>query len=61
MMNPGEAIEYVVVNDLIHLEEPNHSDKFSYKFRKILPDYKERRKWLKDNSPELVLSGEDVI
>lgn len=61
MMAPEEVIEYVVVHELVHLEEPNHSDGFWYKVHKILPDYKERRKWLKDNSPELVMSGEDLL
>jgi len=60
-MAPEEVIEYVVVHELLHLEEPNHSTKFWYRLREILPDYKQRRKWLKENSPELVFSGEDVL
>jgi len=50
-----------MVHESVHLEVPNHLDRFWFKVHKILLDYKERRKWLKDNSPELVLSGEDVI
>jgi len=61
LMAPEEVIEYVVVHELLHLEEPNHSTKFWYRLGQILPDYKERRKWLKENSPELVFSGEDLL
>lgn len=61
LMAPENVIEYVVVHELLHLEEPNHSTKFWYRLGGILPDYKERRKWLKENSPELVFSGEDVL
>jgi len=61
LMAPEEIIEYVVVHELVHLEEPNHTNKFWYKVREIMPDYKKRRKWLKENSPELVMSGEDVL
>jgi len=61
LMAPEKVIEYVVVHELVHLEESNHSTKFWYRVSEILPDYKERRKWLKENSPELVFSGEDLL
>jgi len=61
LLGPEDVLEYVVVHELIHLEEPNHSRKFWRRMEEILPDYRERRKWLKDNSPELVFSKEDVI
>ncbi len=44
---PMEAIEYVVVHELCHLKEMNHSKKFWSEVEKVLPDYKERRKLLK--------------
>ena len=44
---PMEAIEYVVVHELCHLKEMNHSKKFWYEVEKALPDYKERRKLLR--------------
>jgi len=49
VMAPIEIIDYVVVHELSHLREHNHSKKFWAQVGAILPDYKARRKWLKDN------------
>ena len=51
---PPEALDYVVVHELCHLKELNHSDRFWDKVGKILPDYKTRKKWLKDNGSNLI-------
>ena len=42
-----EAVEYVVVHELAHLKEMNHSKKFYKVIEEILPDYKERARLLK--------------
>ena len=47
MMYPDEAIDYVVVHELAHLLEMNHSPKFYKIVESVLPDYKERIKLLK--------------
>ena len=47
MMYPDEAIDYVVVHELAHLKEMNHSPAFYKIIAKVLPDYKERIKLLK--------------
>ena len=47
MLYPNEAIDYVVVHELAHLRELNHSQKFYKIVESVLPDYKERRKLLK--------------
>ncbi|MBR3806391.1 MAG: M48 family metallopeptidase [Clostridia bacterium] len=44
---PEEAIDYVVVHELSHLVEMNHSPRFYKVVESVLPDYKERRKLLK--------------
>ncbi len=49
VMMPLEIIDYVIVHELAHLREPNHSKAFWAVVEKILPDYKIRRKWLKEN------------
>jgi predicted metal-dependent hydrolase len=47
MLYPEEAIDYVVVHELAHLAEMNHSAKFYKIVESILPDYKKRQKMLK--------------
>lgn len=47
MLYPEPAREYVVVHELAHLKEMNHSQRFYAIIEKILPDYKERKKLLK--------------
>lgn len=44
---PQDAIEYVVVHELAHIKEHNHSKLFWAEVAKILPDWKEREALLK--------------
>lgn len=44
---PENILDYVVVHELCHLLEMNHSPRFWSQVEKILPDYRERRNWLK--------------
>jgi hypothetical protein len=46
---PPEIVDYVVVHELVHISQPDHSRKFWNKVREILPDYERRRKWLREN------------
>lgn len=43
---PDEAIDYVVVHELCHIIEHNHSKRFWKTVEKYLPDYRERKKLL---------------
>lgn len=47
MRYPIEAIDYVIVHELAHIKELNHSKRFWGIVESILPDYKERQKILK--------------
>ena len=47
MLYPSEAIDYVVVHELAHTFEHNHSKKFYDIIEKYLPDYKKREKLLR--------------
>ena len=47
MLTPPEIQDYVVVHELCHRLEMNHSPRFWNHVASILPDYRERRAWLK--------------
>lgn len=47
ILMPPQVLDYVVVHELAHRKEMNHSPAFWAEVEKILPDYRERRKWLK--------------
>ena len=49
MLTNDEIIDYVIVHELCHRLEMNHSAVFWKHVEQILPDYRERRKWLKEN------------
>jgi predicted metal-dependent hydrolase len=40
------VIEYVIVHELSHLIEPNHTPLFWQQVGRVLPDYELRRTWL---------------
>jgi predicted metal-dependent hydrolase len=46
---PPDIVDYVIVHELVHISQPDHSRKFWNKVREILPDYERRRKWLREN------------
>lgn len=49
VLMPEEIQDYLVVHELAHRVEMNHSPAFWALVEKELPDYKERRAWLKKN------------
>ena len=44
---PKEMIEYVVLHELCHSKQKNHSKAFWALVEKYMPDWKQRRSWLK--------------
>jgi len=52
---PKSVIEYVVIHEICHLKELNHSVRFWSHVSALLPDYKESEKWLKENGRLLYL------
>ena len=49
LLMPEEVLDYGVVHELAHLIEMNHSSRFWEIVSKEMPNYKEIRKWLKEN------------
>jgi predicted metal-dependent hydrolase len=46
---PAEVIDYVIVHELSHTRVTSHSARFWRVVEGVIPDYKERRKWLRKN------------
>lgn len=55
MLAPPRVLDYVVVHELCHLTHMNHSKEFWTLVASVDPDYKEHRKWLKENGDSLIL------
>lgn len=55
MLTPPEIIDYVVVHELCHRKEMNHSKAFWHEVAKILPDYKKHVQWLKNEGGRIML------
>ena len=49
VMAPIEVIDYVVIHELCHLREMNHSRRFWALVEQTVPNHKESRTWLKEN------------
>ena len=47
---PDDVVDYVIVHELAHLVEANHSHRFWKVVSDIMPNYKEKEKWLKENN-----------
>lgn len=54
MLAPPEVLDYVVVHELCHRLEMNHSPGFWDHVARILPDYRVPRAWLKTNGVQLI-------
>ena len=50
---PNRIVDYVVIHELCHLHEHNHSPKFWKHVERVFPDYLECREWLKANGRQL--------
>lgn len=47
MMALLTVLDYIVVHELAHLRYPKHTQAFWNAVDKVLPDYRERKAWLR--------------
>lgn len=53
-MCPKEVIEYVVLHEMCHMVHKNHSKNYWDLVLKLMPNYKEKELWLKENAYKIV-------
>jgi len=53
VMAPNRIVDYVVVHELCHLKQHDHSPKFWKEVERVIPDYAECKEWLKVNAGRL--------
>lgn len=54
MLMPDKVLDYVVVHELCHLKQMNHSKKFWKEVERYMPDYPNYKKWLNENGGALI-------
>ena len=52
---PAGVVDYVIVHELAHIMEPNHTPEFWLRVGRTLPDYEQRRTWLAGHGGPLVV------
>ena len=55
MLAPPEVLDSVVVHELCHRKEMNHSDRFYAEVERVFPDYAKWNRWLRENGSVLML------
>ena len=54
MLAPAEVLDSVVVHELCHMKEMNHSERFYREVYRVFPDYDRCHGWLKEHGAELM-------
>ncbi len=50
---PDDVVDYVIIHELAHLKEANHSPRFWAIVANVMPNYKEKERWLKIHGKQL--------
>lgn len=53
LLLPLEVFDYILVHELSHMVEMNHSSKFWKVVENVMPDYKNAEKWISENTHKL--------
>jgi len=59
-MAPPDVIDYIVVHELAHLRESNHTDAFWSLVAEYDSEYEAHATWLEENSSKLVFDSRDL-
>ena len=54
MLAPPQVQDYIIVHELCHRKEMNHSPAFWQEVEQVLPDYRDAKKWLKEQGSALI-------
>ena len=57
---PQDVVDYVVVHELCHLKQMNHSARFWSEVRAILPDYEISKHWLQNHGSAIIAKIEAI-
>ena len=60
MMAPPDVVEYILVHELAHLREQNHTEKFWSVVAEHDPEYEGHAEWLRNRGIQLVFSEDDI-
>jgi predicted metal-dependent hydrolase len=55
MLMPPGIVDYVLVHELVHLIEPNHSSAFWLRVERAMPDFRRRKQWLVEHGAERIV------
>lgn len=55
LMAPPKIVDYIVVHELCHLHHRDHTAAFWNEVDKVMPDYRERKEWLRQRGAEMDL------
>jgi predicted metal-dependent hydrolase len=55
LMAPATIVDYIVVHELCHKRFRDHTDLFWNEVDKVMPDYRERKEWLRQRGAEMDL------
>jgi hypothetical protein len=50
---PADVRDYIIIHELMHLRELNHSPRFWAEVEKVCPNYRTAEEWLKKNSGQV--------
>ena len=61
MLAPPEVLDSVVVHELCHRKEMNHSPNFYAEVYRVFPEYKKWHRWLKEHGNNLMAMRPDAV